>query len=136
VLKNLPVDNSISERALDQFRMNIETFVDVARNAGAVPILALEARLADAANTPDQIARMRLAYTRFSHQGVLRAYQAADGVYRRVAADKNVLLIEGTLQMTGHNEWLVDQVHVSRSGGEKLAGIIADAIEPVLRQRR
>jgi lysophospholipase L1-like esterase len=133
VLRRLPADDSIADSAVAQFRMNIETFVDVARNAGAHPILALEARLAATTNTSDDITMMRLGYTQFTHAGLLHAYEIADRVYREVAAEKQVPLIEGALAMTGHREWLVDHVHLSREGAAKLSEIVSSAMAPLLR---
>src|SRR6185503_11554593 len=36
---------SIDETALRQYKLNVQTFVDIAKNIGAVPILMIEARL-------------------------------------------------------------------------------------------
>lgn len=45
--------STISELGLKQYRLNMETFVDIARNIGAEPILMIEARLV----TPDNTSR-------------------------------------------------------------------------------
>jgi len=125
---------TIAEPAVRQYRLNVELFVDAARNVGAVPILMIEARLVAPGNTPPERDRISYDYQKMDHETLLRAYDRVDAVLRDVSSRKNVALIDAS-SMIGVERYFSDHVHVTGEGSAELARLAATALEPLLRAR-
>lgn len=125
------LQDDLEPAALRQHRLGVETFVDVARSAGAEPILVLQARLVQPGNTPDQKRRIKQEYVRLTHQALCRAFDAADTIMREVASAKGVHLVESTSGMNGNDDFFLDHVHLNSAGSATLAGILADELAPL-----
>ena len=118
-----------------QYRLNVETFVDVARNAGIEPILMIEPRLVEPENSPAELERIYFNYVALTHEGLVAAFQRIDDILREVAAEKKVMLIETSSAITGRDELFVDHVHLTKAGADELGRIVAAALAPRLRER-
>lgn len=115
-----------------QFRIIIETFVDLVRNIGAVPVLVTEARLPAAGNSEQDRRRIAYDYVGLTHEGLLAAYAELDGIVFEVAAGKDVAVIDASALMTGGSEYFLDQAHLTEAGSIELARILADALPRLL----
>ena len=67
IAKRKYVDYKLNQKALDQFQLNIELFIDCARNIGAEPIIMTQGRLIGSNNEKDHLAvsllpRLKLLY--------------------------------------------------------------------------
>ena len=100
--------SSFGTMGLNQYRLDVETFVDLARNAGGEPILMIEPRLATADSTEAEKARIYYDYVGLTHEGLVTAYETAERILREVAAKKQVLLIDATSDLHGRDELFVD----------------------------
>jgi lysophospholipase L1-like esterase len=123
---------SVQAAQLRQFEVNVATFVDVARNAGAVPILVTEARLVASDNSNSDRGKIAYGYVRLSHEQLLAAFVAADEVLKEVARVKGVTLVDASARLPGRSDLFVDQVHLSPEGGGQLASLLADVLSPML----
>lgn len=119
-----------------QYRLDVATFVDLARNAGIEPILMIEPRLAMPDNTDAEKARIYYHYVGLTHEGLVAAYERAEAILREVAAEKQVLLIEATAGLHGRDELFVDHVHLKKTGADELARIVAADLASRLGQRK
>ena len=135
VIPEGPIPAQIQGAALDQYRLNLELFVDCARNIGAVPLLMTEARLI----TPDlpDSARKRIPYeyTLFDHETLLKAYEQADRIIKEVGREKKVDVIDAAAVISGNEQLLYDHVHTTAQGSRRLAELAAESVEKSLSKR-
>mgnify|MGYP001304020477 CR=1 FL=1 len=110
-----------------QYRLDVETFVDLARNAGSEPVLMIEPRLATADSTEAERARIYYHYVGLTHDGLVAAYERAEAILREVAAEKQVMLIDSSAALHGRDEFFVDHVHLNKEGAEELSRLVAQA---------
>ena len=127
--------STIADAALRQYRLNIETFVDVARNIGAVPILMLEARLVTAGNTSAEKSRISYDYVLLTHDALCDAFAREDKIIHDVAREKGALVMDATQQLTGRDDLFANHIHLNEKGSEELARVVADELANVLRGR-
>lgn len=113
--------------ALAQYRMNLETFVDVARNAGATPILSTQARLAAPDNGPAARARILYDFQPFTHEALCAAFDWTDRIARDVSRRNGTPLLEAA-PLSGQDPFFKDHVHLAAAGSEALARTAAAAI--------
>ena len=125
----------LTPRQLDQFRLNLETFVDLARNAGAVPVLVTQARLVADGNTEAERGRIGYDYALLSHAALVEAFEATDRAARAVSRAKAVALIDASARLTGRAEFFVDHVHLTDPGSAALASLVADEFDRMLGAR-
>ncbi len=128
------VRDSIGETGPRQFRMNVASFVDVGRNAGAVPVLVTQARLVRADNTDEERERIGHGFVQLTHGALVQAYQVADGILGDVAAEKGALLIDAAAEMGKSAGAFHDHVHLTPEGSARLAAIVARELRPIVEQ--
>lgn len=127
--------SEISELSLRQYRLNVETFVDVAHNIGAIPILMTQARLVSQSNSESRRSRIVYDYVMLTHEALCKAFEKTDEILRHVARTKNVLMIDASNYLTGKDEVFRDHVHLTERGAEELSIITARYIESLLKER-
>jgi lysophospholipase L1-like esterase len=129
------IDNEIHEIGLRQYRLNMEMFVDLARNIGAVPILMTQPRLV-ALNISEEDKSV-IAYDHFKldHQTLCYAFEKTDEIIRSVAESKNALLIDASEGITGKREYFLDGIHTSAEGSYNLALVTANRLMDILKER-
>jgi lysophospholipase L1-like esterase len=126
-------DSSIlSDTALRQYKMNVHTFVDVARNAGAAAVLVSHARLVARDNTGEQKKRIAYDLVGLSHDALCDAFEATDRIMQEVAAEKRVALIDASSRLSGRQELFLDHVHFNELGSKALAAVVATAMASLL----
>jgi hypothetical protein len=123
---------TISASALAQYKLNVETFVDIARNIGAEPVLMIEARLVARDNTPAEKARISYDYVLMTHEKLCDAFDAQDQIIRTVAREKGVRLIDPTREVTGRDELFANHIHLNAQGSARLAEVVAREFVPIL----
>lgn len=133
VVEDEEVTDRFSALAVDQYRVNLELFVDLSRNLGATPILMTQATLVDAENTDQDKGRINYKYSHLTHEGLVRAYDACEKAAKAVATNKRVSLIDASLQLSGRPELFTDHVHLTSDGGQELAALVAAQLEEEIR---
>lgn len=124
--------STLSDAALRQYKMNIETFVDVAKNAGATPVLITEAHLATRNTTDADKKRISYEMVLLTHDALCDAYDAADRILREVSSEKGVPLIDASNVLSGRSEFFSDHVHLTERGSIALADVISTSMAPLL----
>jgi lysophospholipase L1-like esterase len=127
--------SKVSEMGLRQYKLTVETFVDLARNIGAVPILMTEVHLVAKNNTESQRRRIHYNQTLLTHAGLVDAYEKMDQILYSVSKDKGVHLIDASKVLTGKDEFLADHVHLTNKGSKAVAEVAANEIAQVLHRR-
>lgn len=129
--RNEPLVDTFPGTQIEQFRVNVSTFVDLVRNAGARPVLSTQARLPVAGSNEDQRRRIVYRYAGLTHDATVRAFDATDRVIREVAADKGVPVVSAGL-LSGRAELFDDAVHTTDAGSDALAALFTPAIHSEL----
>jgi len=130
------ITSHLSPRALAQFRLTVETFVDVARNAGSTPVLISEARLVTRTNSEAEMRRIRYELPLLTHDALCEAYERTDEVLRRVAGGSGAAFIDASRELSGKDDLFYDHVHLTQKGSAELASLVAREMEPLLRARK
>lgn len=128
--------STIPDEALKQYKLNVETFVDIARNIGAVPILMIEARLVTRDNTSAEKSRINYDYVLLTHDALCTAFEMQDKIIYDVAREKGVLVIDASRHLTGRDDLFANHIHLNREGSAQLAKLVADELALVLRERK
>jgi hypothetical protein len=126
------VYSEFNPEKLEQYRLNLQLFVDCARNIGAIPILMTEVRLPNRRNTEQEKQKIKLSWTYLTHEGICLAFDACDMTIKDVASEKDVTLIDASSNLSGQSELMVDHVHLLSQGSNLLAGLVADRIMEIL----
>ena len=121
-----------TDDAVSQYRLDVESFVDMVRNAGARPVLMTQPRLITADNTPEQRTHIGYNSAGLTHEALVKAFAATDQVIHEVAQMKHVPLVEASEAMTGHQEYFFDHVHLLDEGSRELARLTAVKLEELL----
>ena len=122
--------DSFSELGVEQYRLNIEAVVALARAGGATPILATQASLL-AADTPEAL-RSKIAYDYqgLEHDALVRAMDTCNTTVRTVATQHQALLVDLATTLAGRSELFDDHVHTNAEGSAALAETLAVALGP------
>jgi len=124
--------DAIVPAQVEQYALAVSTFVDLVRNAGATPVLVLQARLVAPDNDEDARARIHYDAAKLGHAALVEAFAATDRVLRRIAAEKSALLIDATASLNGDVRFFADHVHLSETGSAEVARLVAEALAPLL----
>ena len=126
-------DYAINPNALAQFKMNVEMFVDCARDAGAVPILMTQGSLIRQDNQEQDSFRLRYVEQIVPYDFSYKATQAADDIIRTVAKDKKAEMIDAKKLMVEKDQMLFfDHVHLDGPGSEQLAAIVGGKLKELI----
>ncbi len=127
--------NEITELALKQYRLNVEMFVDLARNIGAVPILMTQARLVTQKNTDKEKKRICYDHQKRNHQSLCEAFRKIDEIIMSVAKSKEVFMIDASKSLTGKVAFFEDHVHLSDDGSYNLASFTAKYLSNLIKEK-
>jgi len=124
---------TIQQSALDQYRLNIEMFVDLAKNIKATPILMTQARFItnDNKNNP----KILYAYRYIPHDFIVTSFEKTDEIVSNVANRKDVHLIDASTVLTGKSNYFRDHIHLSRLGSAELSKIVAQSLATLIKKR-
>ncbi len=127
--------SKVSETALRQYRLTLETFIDMVKNAKAIPILMPEAHLLDAENTAEELSLINYDIQTLTPEALWPATQQLESIMRGVALEKKANFID-TSVLCGNRLYLMDNSHSTAEGSKKLAEITADTLESLLRSHQ
>ncbi len=111
-----------------QYQLNLQTFIDTAKNIGAVPVLMTEARLVTPENSAAQRGRIRYEFVGMDHEALCRAYAEADDIIRAVGAAKQVSVFDASAMFSGRDEYFGDHVHLTEQGADALGKWLAERL--------
>lgn len=127
--------NEVNFEHLKQYRLNVELFVEAARNIGAVPILMTEPTLISPANTDFEKQRIKYQSVELNHEQLCDAYQRVETIVREVVAAKQVDFIDASKELSGRTELFWDHGHLTMRGSETLAQLVSREFERIYKQR-
>ncbi len=130
-LRTAPLTETLHPAALVQYRASLAAFVDIARNAGATPVLMTEARLVTSHAPESARGRIVYGFQPFTHAALCQAFEKADEIVREVAAWKQVVLIDAS-PLNGQAALFKDHVHLTDAGSQALAEIAGEALLNIL----
>ncbi len=123
----------LNQRALDQFKLDMELFVDCARNMEAQPILMTEGTLLHQENLGKENFRLRHARGMLPLDFAVLALKEANNIIRQVAHEKNVPLIDAQqLLVETDTMYYADHVHLTHQGSEALALIVKKHLHEIM----
>ncbi|MCA9755547.1 MAG: SGNH/GDSL hydrolase family protein [Candidatus Eisenbacteria bacterium] len=128
--------DSVSQAGIDQYTLNLRTFVDICRNFGAEPVLVTQPHLPTPENRAEVVDRIRYDWVLLSHEALCRAFQACEDADRAVAEEKGCRLIELSNPLSGRLDLFTDHVHVNGKGSREVASLVARALADDLAGRR
>ena len=127
---------TLNPNGFRQYQFAIKMFGDLARNnrgrtnsydAGLLYGLIQ-------ALTTKQQKRIDYHHVGLSHEALLETFDRLDGIVRKVAAEKGVMLIDASAHLSGKVWAFDDHVHVVPKGSEALAQFVADYLQSILRK--
>jgi len=122
-------DFDLNEAALKQYKLNVQLFVDCAKDIGAVPVLMTEARLAVRTGAPGEVVD---APPGRAGETLLTGYERIEQILGDVAREKNAVLITSSTALNGRQEFFADRVHLTEKGSAELAGLVAQEMTRLL----
>ena len=111
----------VTELGLRQYKLNLEMFIDLAKNIHALPILVTQARLVSEKNTEKEKSMIGYHYQKMNHQTLVGAFEDTDKIILSVAQSKGIPALDVSKKMTGKGEYFSDAVHLTKSGSNQLA---------------
>ncbi|MBF0453286.1 MAG: hypothetical protein HQL72_00540 [Magnetococcales bacterium] len=128
---------SLQQSALNQYRLNIETFVDLANNIGAVPVLVKQARLAHPDNSEAEKKRISYTFlgpdpTNLLPEMLPKIFGKIDEIITSVADRKGALVLDPSQKMSGKGDYFSDHIHFSAQGTAEMARILSAGLLPVV----
>jgi len=123
----------LTQKALDQFRLDIELFVDCARNIGAEPILMTQGRLIEATNEEKEPYRLRHVRNMLPFDFSYEAFAKADEIIKAVVVKKKALFIDAAALLKEKDEMIYfDHVHLNDRGSKRIATLVAEKLEGLI----
>lgn len=124
--------DKLNDSNISQYKLNVEMFIDLAKNIHAVPVLMTEPRLINEINTPEQNNRINYKLVKLTHNAVYQAYKETDNILHNVSLEKNVKLIDIGKELAGIDNLYEDQVHTTPLGSQIIADKVATAFTHLL----
>jgi len=129
------LSEQITDQALRQYQINVEMFVELAKNIGATPILMIQARLVSPDNTEAEKKRIKYQYALLTHQGLVKAFSATDQILREVAQNQGAFLIDANQELGAKSDLFIDHIHLNDLGSRALAELAAAELEKILKEK-
>jgi len=123
-----------SKFGIKQYKLNLETIVDVSRNIGAVPVLLTQAKLVSDMNDDEDKSKIKYEYQLLNHEAIVRAFNECDQVVREISREKSVNLIDLSNNFSGQSDLFVDHVHLTSKGGKTIAQYTALELSKILKR--
>ncbi len=117
-----------------EFRLNLQTFINICRARGIVPVLMTEpSRLTD---PPDPFIANLMKKLEKKQGITYKQYKSAFDLFnqtiREVGAANRVLVIDLAKEIPASREYIIDVVHANDAGSKMMARRIAGALEPLV----
>ncbi|MBI4523159.1 MAG: SGNH/GDSL hydrolase family protein [Deltaproteobacteria bacterium] len=124
--------DSFPRWGVEQYKLNLKNFVDVARNIGAIPILFTQPRLVSLNNSDEEKARIVYAYSLLTHKALYQAFEETDAAVYAVSKEKNAPMLDLARLFSGQSELFLDHVHLTDRGSQGVAEAVAEFFQGVV----
>jgi len=133
VIREGETKSNISGNGRRQVELNLRTFVSVARNVGAQPVLVTQPTLVRCDNTEAERSRIQSGYVHMTHELLCTEYAGIHELVRQVGRDTSTPVIDAATQVEATLANFSDHVHATAAGSEKIAQVITEGLLGVLR---
>ena len=134
------LQDSLPTAARDAFRARVVAFLDEADRLDAVPVcvtLATSYVVGDVDRVPRDVRLGLLRYNPYlSMKGWLVEVDRLNGTIRSIAASGRCHLVDVAGELAGQPQLFRDFVHFSPKGHERVADVLAEGLEKVVRETR
>ena len=128
--------NEITDYAIRQYRLNLDTFTDICKNINAVPILMTQPRLPIQNNTKEDMQRISYNMVGLNHEKLVLAFHYSDKAIYDVAKQKSVNVIDLSPLFSGKSELFTDHIHLSKEiGSTRIAKEVAFQLGEILKEK-
>ena len=124
----------VSETALKQYKLNIQLFVDAAKNLSITPILMTQPLLVSPDNTEHQLEIIENDKMRLNHDVLNNVSDRADNIVHQIAKEKDVFLIEASEYLPKNETLFTDHVHLTPNGASELAKFVSTELKKILKK--
>jgi lysophospholipase L1-like esterase len=131
-VEDRPIVDSFGETGPAQYKLNVQTFVDITRNIGATPVLTTQARLVVADNSTEDRGRISDVYAHLSHDALVEAFGTCDQITSEVAEEKNLDVLDLSSEFSGDSDLFVDHIHLTDEGSRAISEAVAEHLDGVL----
>jgi lysophospholipase L1-like esterase len=122
---------------LEEFRMNLQTFINICRARNLTPVLMTQASRLK--TPPEPLISSLMKKIEEKHGTTYQEYKDIFDLFnqtiREVGAQSQVSVIDLAKQLPPEREYLHDVVHLNNRGCQYTAGIIAEGLTPLLKSR-
>ncbi|TQV71750.1 hypothetical protein FKG94_19060 [Exilibacterium tricleocarpae] len=129
---NGPLKASLSAHQISEFEKLVNTFVDRAEALQATPVLATFATMYSADNVHQMPYGIRTSFMRYGNklsiEGWVNAISVLNDSLRKVAAQRNIPIVDLEPLMTGKTELFVDYVHFNKQGHQLIGRTLAQSL--------
>jgi len=115
----------LQDEAFEQYRLNLEEFVDLAHRVGAGVFLILQPRLPVPSAGKDVRAMIKYDVHNLSHEQLCDAFERMDEILRGLGREDGVELLSSASAMSGRVEFFEDHIHFNDAGSRKMADLLA-----------
>jgi hypothetical protein len=122
----------MTDVALRQYRLNVQTVCDIGNNIGAQVVLCKQARLPVPDSPDEQRDRIPYSFTGLPHDELIRAFAECDRVMEEVAGQKQCPVIDMNAALSGKAEWFADHIHFNPEGSREAARIVAEQLRAMI----
>lgn len=130
-MRGKKIDDDTAEM-LEQFEMNLQTFISICKIRKITPVLmTMASRFKD---QPDKNVLDRFKTVGVSYQDYKRLFDLFNESIRKIARENNILLIDLAAAIPPEKEYIYDSIHYNDRGSIRVAEVIKDHMEPLLRQ--
>jgi lysophospholipase L1-like esterase len=126
----------LAPEAAEVFARNVRSFVALVRGHGGIPVLATQVLRLRAATEPQDREYLAGWLAGLDPGAAPAALEVLNDVFRRVAEEDEVLLVDAAGELEWRDEHFADPMHFSAAGSRQLAELVASRLAPVLKDRR
>ena len=117
----------------EQYAINLESSILIAKSLGIKPIIAIEERLVSHDNSEKDKAIIQYGMMNLSSHSELADYfESIDSICLALAIKHQTPFFDANKEMVGNSEYFIDHIHTSPSGSEKIAQKYFEEFEKLL----
>lgn len=132
---NIVLGNSISDYAIEQYKINLQIFIETCRTIGSIPILMTQPRLPSKDNSEADKNKINYKYVKLNHDTLVDAFNKCDSIIFELANSHGVDIIDASKYFTGKPELFTDAVHTTKLGSELIAEKTSHLLNIIFRQK-
>jgi len=125
-------------KILDEFAMNLQTIIDICKIRHITPVLMTQENRFNINPDPTIIAYMKSSLFSYglSYKEFKDLFDSLNDTIRAIGKKNGILIIDLDKEIPKTREYIYDVVHMNNNGSKLASQKIADAIEPLVKNRK